>query len=516
MEEYGPKEKAVAVDKARRDFYFYVRWMMLQTKGLKWIRAPHHLLICEALERVLRGECNRLIINIPPRYSKSELVCKFISYGLGLYPDAEFMYLSFTITLAADKTTEILRDVQHPAYREIFPEVQLTKDAGGHWKTTRGGSVYAAGTEGTITGFGAGKMREGFGGVLVIDDPIKPQDAYNENTREDVKRNFQSTVQSRVNWGTTPIVVIQQRLHEDDLSGWLLRGGNGEKWESLVLPAIQADGTALWPDKHSLEVLERMREADPYTFSGQYLQQPTPLGGGFYREDWLLVRDDSNPDVPLDERTRRAVPMPNFVDGVFAVIDTAVKDNAEHDGLAVTYWAVSLHGTTTYKLYVLDWDYTQLPADLLINWLPQVFERATQLAAECHARGGSFGAWIEDKAAGSVLLQQAERAGWRAQASQRGFVSTKQGYIARAINSKLTALGKVARHVNASGNVAAGYVKFTEAAFTKTVPFKGVVTNHLWDQVMAFSPGTKQNLTDDLADTFAYGVAIALGNSEGF
>lgn len=237
-------------------------------------------------------------------------------------------------------------------------------------------------------------------------------------------------------------------------------------------------------------------------------------GGAFFQESALLVLAPEQDPDPTVARKYIPVPTPKYIDAVFAVIDTAVKAGQEHDGLAVTYWGLSLHGTTPAKAFVLDWDYTQLSADLLEKWLPSIFETLQVFAKECSARAGSAGTWIEDKAAGAVLLQQAERSGWKLDPGQQP--SGKPGYIARAIASKLTSLGKVERAINASGPVHRGEVKFTERAYNRVVNFKGNIKNHQWTQVIGFRTGVKENPEDDLLDTFCYGVALGLGNSAGF
>jgi predicted phage terminase large subunit-like protein len=294
------KERAVAVDKAREEFYFYTRWMMMQTRSLKWLRGPHHQIICDALMRVYLGLCKRLIINIPPRYSKTELVSNFVSWTLGRHPDSEYIYTSYSGMLAVESSVKIRDTVQHEAYREIFPAVELTTVGMEKWKTTRGGVFYAAGTEGTITGFGAGKMRPGFGGALIFDDPHKPDEVRSDTIRKGVITRFQNTVENRLNSRDTPIIGIMQRLHEEDLAGWLLGpdpepgeprgpGGNGEVWELVCLPALQDDGTALWPEKHTVADLQRMQQAKPYSFSGQYQQKPSPPEGGFFKPHMMPV-----------------------------------------------------------------------------------------------------------------------------------------------------------------------------------------------------------------------------------
>ena len=126
---------------------------------------------------------------------------------------------------------------------------------------------------------------------IIIDDPHKADEARSDVVRQGVLDWFQTTLESRKNSPDTPIIVIMQRLHEDDLAGWLLRGGNGERWEHLCLPVWNEDGTPLWPEKHDAEELQRMEAAAPYVFAGQYLQRPAPPDGGVFKPDQLTVVD---------------------------------------------------------------------------------------------------------------------------------------------------------------------------------------------------------------------------------
>lgn len=294
MREFNAKERLAAAEMARQDFYFFSRWMFMQRKGFQWMRAPHHKLICDALMRVYRGECKRLIINIPPRYSKTELaVVNWMAWCLGKVPDAEFIHTSYAAQLASNNAWQARELVAHEGYREIFPETQLRSDSAAkhEWRTTAGGIVYATGAGGTITGYGAGKHRPGFAGAIVIDDPHKADEARSEVMRRNVIDWFQNTLESRKNSPETPIILIMQRLHEDDLAGWLLKGGNGEEWDLLCLSAIKEDGNPLWPEKHDIETLRRMEQASPYVFAGQYMQRPAPLDGGIFKPGQIQVID---------------------------------------------------------------------------------------------------------------------------------------------------------------------------------------------------------------------------------
>ncbi len=286
--------KPAALELARQDLYAYSRYMFKARKGYKWVEGPHHRKICDALMRVYRGECKRLIINIPPRYSKTELaVINFASWAMGHAPDSEFIHTSYSGTLATNNSWQTRDMVASQVYREIFPHVAIRYDskAKDDWRTTDGGVFYATGDTGTITGYGAGKLRTGFAGALLIDDPHKADEARSDTRRKSVIERFQNTLESRLNSPETPIILIMQRLHESDLAGWLLEGGNGEEWEHLCLPAIRDDGTALWPVKHSIEELRRMEVAKPYTFAGQYMQRPSPAQGEIFKPDRIEIID---------------------------------------------------------------------------------------------------------------------------------------------------------------------------------------------------------------------------------
>lgn len=308
-----PVERAIAAEMARQDLYFFSRLMFKKRKKIQWQRAKHHKRVAQALMRVYRGECKRLLLHLPPRYSKTELgVVNFIAWCLGKNPDSEFLHLSYSSTLAEGNTWNAREVVDDSLYREIFPGVHLDPGtrAQGHWRTSEGGIVYAAGFDGTITGKGAGKMRapddNRFGGAIVIDDPHKANEALSETMLRNVRTGFQTTIESRKNDARTPIIVIMQRLHEHDLAGWLASGGNGESWEIVKIPVFEEidtgetdgnglpiilDGDPIWPEKHSRETLLAMEEANPYVFAGQYRQRPAPPAGGNIKPGQIGVID---------------------------------------------------------------------------------------------------------------------------------------------------------------------------------------------------------------------------------
>jgi hypothetical protein len=444
---------------------------------------------------------------MPPRYSKTQLVENFIEWTIGHVPDSEFIYLSYGSTLAEDKTAEALRNVKSAAYHGIFPELALTREHAGDWQTAQGGRVYAAGTSGTVTGLGAGKMRDGFGGALIVDDPHKPDEVFGP-VREKVIRNFQQTVENRLNWATTPIIVIAHCLHVEDLPAWLRAGRNGEEWEHLRLPAIMDDGTALWPEKHPIEKLRKMQKASPYVFASQYMQAPTAVGGNFFTKEHLCYRVDTTETDDgfggsVERIAYRGEPEEEIgvLDVVFAVVDSASKTGSTHDGVGVAFWGLRPADVDKPPLVLLDWNITQIEAALLEEWMPNaVLGRLQALTHEFQVLQGSVGVFVEDKDSGIVLIQQSHNHGWPV----------------TAIESDMTALGKAGRAVNVSGYIHAGKVKFSRNAYDKVVEYKGFVQNHMLTQVLNFSPSTGDQGADDLLDTFCYGVSIALGNPEGF
>ena len=257
---------------ARASLYWFTRSMFYHRKAYAWQKAPHHQLICDKLEKVFSGEITRLIINIPPRYSKTEIAAiNFIAWALGHCPDAEFILTSYSGELATNNSYLTRELVRTPGYQEIFPDVKIKTDrnATDHWGTTKGGLVHAVGS----------------GGTIIIDDPHKPDEARSVTNRQRVIQWYQNTLASRLNDPTrTPIILIMQRLHEEDLAGWLMSGGSGEQWDTLILPALQDDGTALWPEKHDADKLRAMQQASAYTFAGQYQQRPAPAGGGMFKK----------------------------------------------------------------------------------------------------------------------------------------------------------------------------------------------------------------------------------------
>lgn len=308
----------------------FQRAMFKAQYNRSFVVSRHHKLIFEALQDVVDGKCTRLIINMPPRYGKTETVVKgFMGWGFALNPTCRFLHLSYSDMLVKDNSDTVKQIMTLPLYTALFPESALEKEKGGssdRWKTKAGGELYAVSTQGQVTGFGAGKVDEVdedeselmlvsdeqlnkllgligakqnvFQGAIIIDDPIKPEDALSDTIRERINQRFENTIRNRVNSRNTPIIIIMQRLHEHDLCGYLMEK-EPDKWRVLSLPAIQVDEdgneSALWPLKHTLEELHELRLLDPLVFDTQYMQDPTPKEGLMYAEGFGTYTKDMLP-----------------------------------------------------------------------------------------------------------------------------------------------------------------------------------------------------------------------------
>lgn len=293
----------------------FIRWYFPVREGMDFLTGPHHHLICDALDRVLRMEIPRLIITLPPGYTKTEAaVIHFIAKGFQLNPKSKFIHATFSDELARENSDKVKTLIELPEFLEQqTPEmaaalkVRVDSKAKDRWQTTAGGGLLAKAAGGPITGFRAGRMDKGqFTGALVIDDPLKPDEAFSPAKRKAVNRRATNTFRSRLAHEDVPIVVIMQRLHDDDFVGHLLRGGSGDYWHHLDLPVIIDAGEEypkawthgipiqhnlpdgpLWAEKHDLAQIEVLK-ADSYTYNSQYRQRPASVEGALFPMDKFL------------------------------------------------------------------------------------------------------------------------------------------------------------------------------------------------------------------------------------
>jgi len=254
---------ASAITQARKlecelDGLYFNRYFFKQRFGTKMVISGHHKAIQAALDRTMLPPDHpdfipRLIINVPPGYSKTEIASiNYMARGLAINPMARFLHLSYSDKLVLLNSGISREMVKSRLFQAMWPlTVKNDTDSKKIWHTDKNGGVTATASGGQVCGFRAGHMDYSkFTGAVIIDDPVKPDDAYSELARKGVNDTYNETISSRVAIETNPIIVIMQRIHWDDLSGYLLRGGSGEKWHHLNLPVI-IDNSEEYPEEYT-------------------------------------------------------------------------------------------------------------------------------------------------------------------------------------------------------------------------------------------------------------------------
>lgn len=337
----------------RSDYLEFVKYHFKKFKREEFKVNQHHRALASALMDVFNGKIKYLLINVPPRHTKTELAVKnFIPWCFSINPMCRFLHLSYSDGLALDNAQWVKNLMRSESYIDLYGDLfSLDKhksDSKKLWYSDEKGYMYSTSSLGQVTGFGAGalpddKQKHNFYGAIIIDDPLKAADALSDVKREAVNRVFMNTIKSRLNDPKkTPIIIIMQRLHEDDLSGFLLNGNSEFKFTHINLPAINEDGPSkydpreigepIWKDMHSLEMLKKMEETDPLVFAGQYQQRPAPLEGNMVKKDWLKFYDE----------------IPKFTRGVYISCDLNFKKEGN------SYVVYSAYGASPPDAYLID------------------------------------------------------------------------------------------------------------------------------------------------------------------
>jgi len=291
------------------DFYYFV-WKCFQTiaPGTRFSSNWHVRAIAHELMRVQSGETTRLIVNLPPRSGKSICISiAYVAWLLGHDPTLRIIVVSYSNELAAELHRQFRMIIDSDWFQRLFPMMRLAKDTGLEMVTTLGGGRFATSIEGTLTGRGAS--------LIIVDDPLKAEEAQSEKARARVLNWFSGTLVSRLDDKRTgQIIIAMQRLHQDDLSGHLLAKGD---WQHINFPAIATEdrtvqighdkffrwrsGEALHPEREGIEVLSRIkRDVGSQKFSAQYLQQPVPEDGNFVKREWFRQYDLAPQKLPGD------------------------------------------------------------------------------------------------------------------------------------------------------------------------------------------------------------------------
>jgi predicted phage terminase large subunit-like protein len=296
----------------------------------EFIGGRHHKIMAKAFERVANGECKRLIINMPPRHTKSEFASYLLpAWFLGKYPNKKVIQSSNTGELAVGFGRKVRNLVDSEVYKTIFPNLELQQDskAAGRWNTSKGGDYFAIGVGGTVTGKGAN--------LLIIDDPHSEQEAALAATNPDVFDKvtewYTSGPRQRLQPGGA-IVIVMTRWAQRDLTGQVLKAAaarGGEQWEVIEFPAIMPSGKPLWPEFWSLHELEALRQELPNAkWQAQYQQNPVGNESAIVKRDWWKWWESDTPPQ---------------CDYILQAWDTAFEKTQRADYSAGTTWGVFIN-----------------------------------------------------------------------------------------------------------------------------------------------------------------------------
>ena len=369
---------------AQKDFMKFV--------GEMWpgfINGAHHKVMAQKFQDIAEGKCKRLIINMPPRHTKSEFASYLLpAWFLGKFPGKKIIQCSNTAELAVGFGRKVRNLVGSEQYARIFPNVSLRSDskAAGRWSTNSDGEYFAIGVGGTVTGKGAD--------LLIIDDPHSEQEAAIANTNPEVYDKvyewYGSGPRQRLQPGGS-IIVVMTRWSKRDLTGKILKSSierDGDTWEIIDFPAILPSGKALWPQFWKLEELQALKEELPVSkWNAQYQQQPTSEEGALVKREWW------------QEWTLEKPPMCEYI---IQSWDTAYTKNERSDYSACTTWGVFYKDEDEMQPNIILLDAFKERLEF-----PELKERALQYYKE----------WepdvfiVEAKAAGSPLIFELRRMG---------------------------------------------------------------------------------------------------------
>jgi predicted phage terminase large subunit-like protein len=385
IDEVKAYQAAVEREKAQVSFMEYVRMMW---PG--FVHGRHHALMAKKFEAIAKGEMKRVIINMPPRHTKSEFASYLLpSWFLGKNPAKKVIQCSNTADLAVGFGRKVRNLVDSEQYASVFPGVKLRQDskAAGRWATNKNGEYFAIGVGGTVTGKGAD--------LLIIDDPHSEQEAAlaagNPEIYQKVYEWYTSGPRQRLQPGGA-IVIVMTRWGEADLTGRVLQDAlkreKGEEWELIELPAIMPSGNPLWPEFWSIDELEALKEELPVSkWNAQYQQKPTGEEGALVKREWWKIWERERP--------------PNC-EYVIQSWDTAFTKSERSDYSACTVWGV----------FHMDEDPKNVNVILLEAYQERLeFPELKEKAFEMYNIWEPDTCIIEAKAAGSPLIFEMRRMG---------------------------------------------------------------------------------------------------------
>jgi len=390
----------------RTEFKQFVRKVFSEISADTYLDNWHIDVICHEIMDMMEGKNNRLIVNIPPRYMKS-IICSVAlpAFLLGHQPETNIICVSYNDQLAEKFASDCRRIMVQPWYQELFSTTHLrqSRKSVNDFETTRGGGRMSTSIGGMLVGRGAD--------WIIVDDPLKPTDAMSDTQRDKLNGWYGSSLCTRLNDKTNgKIMLIMQRLHMNDLTGFLLESDAGfkliklpaiaqedESWEwtdrirNLHKSFIRKKGELLHPERENMEVIKSMQDSQSeYGFSGQYQQEPVPLEGGIIKEKWLQYYDF--------EKIKNI--SPRKIWKIFISWDTACKTGDNNAYSACCVMAI-LKESDQYKFYLVDVYREKLE-------MPDLMQMAKEVYNNWKYHGEAIypiKMLIEDKASGTQLIQ---------------------------------------------------------------------------------------------------------------
>ena len=388
-----------------KGFKTWVRYMFKVVEGKDFIVEELHSGLFEVFADIYSQKVTRQNINVPPRSGKTTLGDYFIPFCLAQNSKCNFIYTSFSQSLLAERSRKIAGILENPIYKAMYPnsiqaEEQDESPIDNFWadylKKESGKNIYSAkkivtkdggvllfsSIGSTITGHGAGiRSNKGFSGALIIDDANKPADIYSKTMREKVLRYFEETLLSRLNDSSTPIINIQQRLHLEDLSGFLQKSYN---FNTLKRPLVDNNGVCLLPKQYTPDRIVELQKNN-YMFKSQFQQEPITAGGQVIKSEWFNFYDTLQGLQPTK---------------LFFTADTALKTGEQNDYSVFCAWIIANN-----NLYLIDilrgkWEVPDLKK-IAVNFINKYKAGLNNKLFNCM--------YVEDKASGTGLIQELKR-----------------------------------------------------------------------------------------------------------
>ena len=392
----------------KRGFRQWFLYLFKAINGTEWKELPIHKKMFRKIKDIIDGKTIRLCMNLCPRSGKTTLATWLVVYALTINPKSQIIYTSFNQDLLNQIAQQVAAIMMHPIYQALYSagisvEKEETDPIDDFWKeyllqttgkikfsnrkifTPQGGVVLFNSIGSAITGFGVSvKHAKGFSGILILDDPDKPTDIRSERIREKTHIYFEETLLSRLNNSNSPILVIQQRLHIDDMTGFLCQRYG---YEAFKAPLLDENGVCNLGTQYTEERIKELQIND-YVFQSQYQQEPIMLGGGVIKHEWWQYYKSI-------EDTRYTK--------IFITADTAVKTKEWNDFTAIGCWGKTIGN----KLRLLDLIHGKFEIPELQSTMLTFWEKWQKGIGNCRCSE----IIIEDKASGMQLIQQLKRIG---------------------------------------------------------------------------------------------------------